>query len=76
MLPQCWRLSEQRYRLQGVRCAACGKVFLSNHGICSEHPPAHDVHSVEQLRVTRDAEDVPARLSFIPLLRKTVLSEG
>jgi len=36
MLPRCWRLSEQRYRLQGVQCLRCGRVFLAGHAVCCE----------------------------------------
>lgn len=34
MLPRCWRLTEQRYRLQGVQCPVCGKVSLLAHPMC------------------------------------------
>lgn len=37
MLPRYWRLSEQRYRLRGVQCPRCGRVFLAGHAVCCEH---------------------------------------
>jgi hypothetical protein len=40
MLPRCWRLSEQRYRLQGVQCPICGKVSLLGRPVCCERGAA------------------------------------
>jgi uncharacterized OB-fold protein len=34
MLPRYWRLSEQRYRLQGMQCPVCGKMSLLRRPVC------------------------------------------
>lgn len=77
MLPRCWRLSEQRYRLQGVRCTLCGKVSLLNRPVCCA--PLHVSRTaceVKLLAAVRSTQRVPAYVSFTPLARRTALSLG
>jgi uncharacterized OB-fold protein len=32
--PRIWQLAERRYRLIGVKCENCGKIFISPRKIC------------------------------------------
>jgi hypothetical protein len=77
MLPQYWRLSEQKYRLQGVRCTLCGKVSLLDRPVCGAQP--HVIRAacdVKPLTVARSTQRVPAYVGFTPLAPRTVLSLG
>jgi len=56
MLPRCWRLSEQRYRLQGVQCPICGRISLLDRPVCCERGAA----SVNDLDEPGYALPVPA----------------
>lgn len=77
MLPRCWRLSEQRYRLQGVRCAVCGKMSLLNRPVCcAQLHVLRAAYDVKPLTVARNTQRVPAHIGFMPLARRTALSLG
>jgi len=77
MLPRYWRLSEQRYRLQGVRCTLCGKVSLLNRPVsCAQLHVLRAACNVKPLAVVRSTQSVPAYVGFAPLAPRTVLSLG
>ncbi|MBD3223477.1 MAG: transcriptional regulator [Caldithrix sp.] len=35
-IPRYWRLRNQRYKLEGSRCKACGKLFFPPRQICTK----------------------------------------
>lgn len=35
-IAQNWRLKGQRYRMEGIRCEKCGKVYFPPRAICQD----------------------------------------
>lgn len=69
MLPRCWRLSEQRYRLQGVRCPVCQKVSLLGRPVCFERW-ATSINSLDKsecaLPVAAEVDALQASACMLP----------
>ncbi len=69
MLPRCWRLNDQRYRLQGMRCPICGRISLLSRPVCCERGAA-SINDLDEpgyaLPVPAEAYPLQANACLVP----------